>query len=55
MESKQYPYLEHNLLKIAEQVKFLNWNLGKLVALQLGDTATIDKIKKAEKEEKKVE
>lgn len=49
--AKEYPYLEHNLMKISEQLKFINWNLGKLVAHQLGDTATIKKITDAEKED----
>lgn len=50
--TKDYLYLEHNLLKIAEQLKFINWNLGKLVAFQIGDKETIEKIKKAEDENK---
>lgn len=45
---KDEDYLVHNLLKIAEQLKFINWNLGKLVAVQTGDQLALSNIRKAE-------
>lgn len=49
--NKQYPYLEINLLKIEKQLKFINWNLGKLVAFMLNDQETIKNISTAENSE----
>ena len=49
---KEYPYLEHNLQVIGQQLKFLNWNLGKLTAHFLKEKEVINKIKEAENNEK---
>ena len=50
---KDEDYLVHNINKIGEQLKFINWNLGKLTAYFLKDFKTLEKIKTAETEEKK--
>ncbi len=46
-------YLVFNLNKIATELKHINWNLGKLVAVQLEDMETLNKILKTEREDKK--
>jgi len=48
---KDEDYLVHNINKIAEQLKFINWNLGKLTAHFLDDKQTLNKIKEAEEVE----
>ena len=51
---KDEDYLVHNINKIAEQLKFINWNLGKLTAHFLKDSDTLNKIVDAEKKDVKV-
>lgn len=44
-------YLDNNLLRIEKQLKFINWNLGKITAYLLKDLKLINKIVEAETEE----
>lgn len=48
---KDEDYLVHNINKIAEQLKFINWNSGKISALMSGDKDLFKKIVDVEKED----
>ena len=41
---KDEDYLVHNLNKIAEHLKHLNWNLGKITQFLIKDDETFKKI-----------
>lgn len=49
---KEYPYLEHNLNKIAQNLKFINWNLGRILGHLKDNPDLIKKINKEIKEKK---
>lgn len=45
-------YLDNNLLRIEKQLKFINWNLGKISSFLLKDLKTIEAIEKEQEANK---